>query len=320
MSLSSSETVESVALTITTFKRLDGITALLRSVGELVDLAPGWNLDHIVVVDNDPAGSAEETIRTEFPHVHYVCEPDPGIAAARNRAISEALALGAAWVTFVDDDQTVTPTWLFELTAEATRSGAEAIVGAVRFAHPPNTPDWFIGLGVFGDRLVDEEDMGGYFSTNNLLLRVSPYPVEPPLFDLRFGLTGGSDHHLGARMRASGRKISYAPKAFADETVLPERVNGKAAVKRILRYGNVLTRVDLAVAEEFNAPTLPIRARAVAEGVARFAFGGVRGILRSKDGVQGVTSGLRTSCIGLGQIYAAGGGTVEEYRRQAKKQ
>ena len=40
MSLSSSETVESVALTITTFKRLDGITALLRSVGELVDLSP----------------------------------------------------------------------------------------------------------------------------------------------------------------------------------------------------------------------------------------------------------------------------------------
>ena len=160
--------------------------------------------------------------------------------------------------------------------------------------------------------------MAGYFSTNNLLLRVDPAPVEFPLFDLRFGLTGGSDHHLGARMRSSGRAIAYAPQAFADETVLIERVNGPAAVKRILRYGNVLTRVDVAVADEFGQPTLPVRARAVAEGTARFAFGGVRAILRARQGVQGVTSGLRTSFIGLGQIYAAGGGTVEEYRRQPR--
>lgn len=318
MSASPSSAAASVAITITTFKRPEGIISLLTSVSELVEPTDGFSVDHIVVVDNDPEASAREVVTSQFPDVHYVCEPNPGIAAARNRAVTEASHLGATWVAFVDDDQTVTPDWIKELTAEAARSSADAVVGAVRFHNPPGTPEWFIGLGVFGDRLVDDEDMGGYFSTNNLLLRIDPSPVVAPLFDLRFGLTGGSDHHLGARMRAAGRTISYAPKAFADEMVLPERINGRAGVKRILRYGNVLTRVDLAIAEENKKPELPIRIRAGASGVARFGFGGLKAIVGVRHGIQGVTRGLRTSCIGLGQIYASGGGTVEEYQRPTK--
>lgn len=305
-----------VVIAITTFKRNDGLAALLGSIQDLSPLGGGWDFTGVVVVDNDPAGSAQEMVESAFPNVNYFCEPEPGIAAARNRSVAEAKALGATWVAFVDDDQTVTTSWLAELANVAQSSQVDAVVGAVRFHRPPQTPEWFIGLGAFDDQLVDQADMGGYFSTNNLLLRVDPWPVSPPLFDMRFGLTGGSDHHLGARIRAMGGTIGYAPDALAEETVLASRVNKKAAVKRILRYGNVLTRVELAVGEETGAQQSVIRVREGAAGIARVGYGMLKAAVQLPQGTQGVARGLRTSFIGIGQLYAAGGGVVEEYRRK----
>ena len=311
--------VGAVMVATTTFKRTAGLAQLLDSFAALEEPGEGWRFDGLLVVDNDPAASAQEMVEQHYSHVNYFCESQPGIAAARNRAIAEAQALGADWIAFVDDDQTVTTSWLRELTSRAAAESASAVIGAVRFHNPPNTPDWFVGLGVFADQPVDQPDMKGYFSTNNLLLRIEPDPVEPPLFDERFGLTGGSDHHLGARMIAAGAHIAYAPQALAEENVLPERVNGTSAVKRILRYGNVLTRVDLAVAEETGRSQTRIRAHAALEGVAKVGVGVLRGLTRASGGAEGVMSGLRTSLIGIGQLYAAAGGVVTEYKRSSSK-
>jgi GT2 family glycosyltransferase len=302
-----------IAIAVATFRRPGGLRQLLRSFEELGPPSPGWSVVDTIVVDNDPERSAT-TVATAAGAT-YVCEAEPGIAAARNRAVTHARDVGAGWIAFVDDDQTVTPEWLLELTAMAEESDADAVIGAVRYHHPASSPAWFRGMKVFEDQLVDGPEFVQYFTTNNLLLRIDPWPVEPPLFDLRFGLTGGSDHHLGARLRRSGRKVVFAPEAFADENVLPSRIGLRQGVRRLLRNGNVMVRTERAIALEHDESETAVRLRGMAAGVARIGVGGVRAVRWSGSGSRGIASGLKTSVIGVGQIVAAVGGTVGEYDR-----
>ncbi len=306
-----------MAVAVVTYRRPHGLQRLLDSLALLDACAAPWTQIEPIVVDNDPDESAKDVVALAPTPTRYVVEPEPGISAARNRAIAEAIDAGAGWIAFIDDDETVTSNWLNELLAVAEGESADAVIGAVRYHHPEGTPGWFVGLGVFADQLVTDED-GFYFTTNNTLLRIDPSPIEPPLFDPRFGLTGGSDHHLGARLRQAGRTVAYAPASFADEIVLPERVGLRSAMQRLLRNGNVMVRVDLATAEYDGTPEAKVRARAGLEGLARIGLGVVRAARQSPDGAEGVARGLRTSVVGAGQILASVGATVEEYRRESE--
>jgi GT2 family glycosyltransferase len=77
----------------------------------------------VVVVDNNPATDATaELVKARFADsVRYVREPRPGLAAAHNRGLAEALG---EVVAFTDDDVVVDPGWL------------DALVGA--FAEVPD--------------------------------------------------------------------------------------------------------------------------------------------------------------------------------------
>ena len=305
-----------VAIGIASFKRPYSLAALLKSLTDLVPVSADWEFVGIVVVDNDRDRSAEAAATSaDLANLVYVCEPKPGITAARNRAVAEALNLGATSIAFIDDDQTVTPDWLRELTSAESMQPSSAIIGAVRYRHPPQTPQWFRGLQIFEDQLVDGSEDDNYFTTNNLLLQIQPWPVAPPLFDERFGTSGGEDHHLGARLERAGQVISFAPRALAYESVLPERVDARTAVRRLLRNGNVLARTDRAIAEENGESILAVQSKSLLMGTARIPLGLGRAIFRSTGGVRGMMSGVRTSVIGVGQIWGVVGNTVEEYHQ-----
>src|SRR4051794_3771547 len=108
--------VRTVLVAIATYRRPGELARLLTSLkgtGELDALV------HVLVVDNDAAGSARSVVVQSPTTATYVVEPQPGIAAARNRALDEAEGYDA--IIFVDDDEWVDESWLAELLAYADR-------------------------------------------------------------------------------------------------------------------------------------------------------------------------------------------------------
>ena len=142
-----------LVVAVLTYKRPDDLPDVLpQLVAQLgtVDLET-W----LLVVDNDAAGSARETVeRLGLPSTRYVCEPTPGIAAARNRALDEAE--GARLLVFIDDDERPADGWLSALVECHRQERCAAVAGAVvpdververpvdrrgRLLRPATTPD-----------------------------------------------------------------------------------------------------------------------------------------------------------------------------------
>ena len=91
-----------VTVAICTWNRaalLDQTLARLRETR--VPAGASWE---VVVVDNDPAGSAAPVLarHAQLPGLRSFAEPERNIARARNRAVREA---SGRWLAFVDDDE-----------------------------------------------------------------------------------------------------------------------------------------------------------------------------------------------------------------------
>ena len=65
----------------------------------------------VIVIDNDPGGSAREIVAGYMDAapfvVRYLHEPRRGIAFARNAALDAAQESGAKWIAFIDDDDEI---------------------------------------------------------------------------------------------------------------------------------------------------------------------------------------------------------------------
>src|ERR1700719_5362047 len=105
---------------------------------------------HILVVDNDAAGSGFETFRTVTEDglvpSRYVCEPGHGIANARNRALVESAAMD--YIAFIDDDEVASPEWLHHLYLTLQRYHADIVTGPVT-PEFVDAPSWIVRGGFF---------------------------------------------------------------------------------------------------------------------------------------------------------------------------
>src|SRR5689334_13154573 len=100
-----------VTIAVLTYRRPDDLAAILPMLVEQALRAP--IPARVLVIDNDPGGGARahlETLIAGGQPIRYVHEPEPGIAAARNRAIDETL--DADLLVFIDDDERPVDGWL----------------------------------------------------------------------------------------------------------------------------------------------------------------------------------------------------------------
>ncbi|MEZ5937715.1 MAG: glycosyltransferase family 2 protein [Hyphomonadaceae bacterium] len=227
-----------VSIVIPTFRRPERAVEAVRSALAQVG-APDFE---IVVVDNDPAGSALPRLEAlalaedRIP-IRVLHAPDPGVAHARNRALA---AVRGDWIAFLDDDETATPGWLAELLRVQDMTGADVVFGPV-LTRLPFTPSahgefyeaFFARAPDHAEGLIDET-----YGCGNSLIRRSALPDggEAP-FSIAHNETGGEDDVLFQRMRLSGKRFAWASAALALETPEPSRVNLGYTLRRAFAYG-----------------------------------------------------------------------------------
>jgi hypothetical protein len=305
--------MRTVLVGVLTYRRPGELAEMLPVVLAQVDALPAGVRGEVLVVDNDPAGSARAVATSAgHPALRYVVEPTPGIAAGRNRVLTESA--GRDTVVFVDDDEVPGEGWLAHLLDTQQRTGADVVAGTVVSDLGPDPGAW-LRAGAFARRRLPTGTLLDVAATNNLLVQADVLRRTGVRFDPAFGLTGGEDTMFTRQLRAAGARMVWCAEAVVTDRVPPGRRSARWVLQRAYSAGNTVTRVDLALAGSARARRTA-RVRGTGAGVLRVAGGAVRwlaGLLtRSLDRR---VQGARTTARGLGMAAGALGSSYQEYRR-----
>ena len=304
-----------VVVGVATFRRPAALARLLPELVAQVEAYAGRG--SVVVVDNDPQSGARDQLAAWAERgVRYVHEPRPGIAAARNRALSSAGT--AALLLFVDDDGLPTPGWLDRMVAAWQRWRPAAVSGPAVPRFEQGEPDaWLAGSGVFVRTVRPTGAKVGGASTANLLLDLGWLRDHDLAFDEAFGLTGGSDTMLTHALVAAGGEIRWCDEAEVLDFHSVDRLSRAWVRRRSYRTGNDWSRVALALSRPGPRRAVE-RLELVARGVVRGATGvvnAVRGVASSDVGRQAL--GTCQVATALGVVGGALGVVSVEYGRPA---
>lgn len=251
-----------VSVCICTYRRNDLLEKLLRKL-PLQDTAGHFDFS-IVVVDNDAAASARETVarvQREFDmEVVYDVEPDKCIAAARNRAVR--LARGN-YIAFIDDDEFPPQSWLLTLYRAIQLFDADGALGPVYpfFANVP--PPWLLKSG-FCERPVHRTGTWLHWEqtrTGNVLLKRTVYDEHGLWFDVKYR-TSGSDKEYFREAMALGYRFVAVKEAPVYETVPPARQTRQYYLTRAIVQANNERKFRAPYLKGLSKITAPLRVAA----------------------------------------------------------
>ena len=210
-----------VSIGILTYRRADGLRACLASVQRCLGTAlpAPWAGDEILVVDNDPAGSARDVIvgiseATSPLPVRYVHEPTPGIAAARTRALSETKS---QVMVFIDDDEVAEDGWPHGLLTLMSETGAALVGGPVLSEFVDSPPAWIIDGGFFDRKDPPHGSSQDWLRSGNLAIDVQQVKAAGITFDQRF--KQGEDSAFSRRAKAGGLDLRWSAHGAITEFV-----------------------------------------------------------------------------------------------------
>lgn len=230
-----------LSVCIATYRRAALLDALLGDLAAQTH-AP----QQVVVVDNDPLGSAADVVaawQRRWPEVAWVyqIQPQKNISLTRNCAV--ALADGA-WLAFIDDDERAPRRWLEALEAARDQYQADGILAPVVPELPPHAPAW-----VRRGKLYDDPHMASgtivphnVMRIGNALLAAAWLKRIDPVFDPAFGLTGGEDGDMLMRLVNGGARIVWSEEAAVTEPVADARMQVDWILKRAMRGGQDFAR------------------------------------------------------------------------------
>ncbi len=299
-----------ISVCIATHRRPERLGALL---GDL--RTQRYLPQEVVVVDNDSAGSAGPVVDraraagTPYP-IRYAIEAQKNVSLTRNRTV--ALAQGA-WLAFIDDDERAPPGWLERLAETADRLGADGVLGPVEPVLPVAVPDW-LRRGRFYDwaRMTT----GTLVPINrlrfgNVLLSAALLRTQQPVFDPAYGLTGGEDGDLLARLVQGGARIVWCDEAVVSEPIEPSRLSLRWLLLRSLRGGQDFARHVLA--GRHGPPTAVRRTVLVLRSFAQLLIAGALALLCLPLGRHVAARWLTRASANLGKLSALLGFHYREY-------
>lgn len=313
----SAGTFTSVLVAVLTYRRPGSLAELL---GVLLGQAASTQAD-VLVVDNDPDAGARAVVDQLADHagagvsLTYVHEPCPGIAAARNRALVEASEYDL--LVFLDDDERPVDRWLALLLATYVEHGCAAVVGPVvsTFEHPPSR--WVRAGRFFERRRLRTGTEVAVAATNNLLLDLREIRRLHLTFDVRFGISGGSDTLFTRELHQRGGVLVWCDEALVMDVVPAARLRARWVLLRAFRSGNAWTRTSVALADTSAQRALARLQLSITGGIR--VLGGLAQValgVASAD-VGHRARGCRTLARGAGMLAAVFGYIYSEYRRPA---
>lgn len=306
-----------VSIVVLTYKRVADLTELLPLLAEQIEQAGHPDVE-VVVVDNDPEGTACEVVTDPpRPGVRYVHEPAPGIAHARNRALDETSK--AHLLIFIDDDERPLATWLSSMLGTYEANGSVGVVGPVLPDYEVDPDPWIVAGGFFVRKQFRSGTEMPAAGTGNLLLDLRQVrALGAPRFDERFGITGGSDTLFTRTLVRAGGKLVWCEPAGVLDKVPAQRLTRRWVLSRAYRSGNTWSRTTLELVPP-GATRVVARVRMSGKGVVRVGAGAVRvaygTAIRSP---RHQARGSRTVARGMGMVGGAWGLAYQEYRRKAK--
>lgn len=300
-----------IAVCIITYRRPRGLRAALESLARQDLAAAGVDL-RVVVVDNDPEGSAAaivDAMRPEMPWpLVYAVESRRGIPFARNRCVALARP-DAEWIAFIDDDEVTAPGWLAELVRVQREHDADIVTGPVVARFDGEVPGWARRGGFFDRHRFATGTLRDRAFTNNVLFRAQVFDDVKPNFDERMVMTGGSDAHFSRRASRGGFTIIYANEAEVFETFPVSRMTARWVFQRAYRIGTTNAFIE----RDMNGTFVAVR-RVVPRALLRLLGGTCLALVGWVAGAHQAVRGLREVCNGAGLVVGLLGGRYDEYR------
>jgi hypothetical protein len=291
-----------VAVLIPTLRRPDSLARAVRSL--FAQTGVQERLREIVVVDNDPqgsAGGAVQAMKAAAPcRLVYVHEPRPGVATARNAGLA---ASEAPLIAFLDDDETASPGWLAALIEAQARFDADVVFGPIQGVLPEGTSAHHAYLERFFSRTGPDESgplARPYGCGGSLMRRASALP-DPAPFDPACDETGGEDDVLFTRLLARGGRLAWSAEALAFEHAPAERARLVYALRRAFAYGQSPSQICA------RARDWPGVAKWMAVGAAQAAGWGTLALSAWAIGRPQRAEPLDRAVRGLGKLFWAPG-------------
>tara|TARA_R110002110_G_scaffold205066_1_gene416653 strand:+ start:45749 stop:46711 length:963 start_codon:yes stop_codon:yes gene_type:complete len=238
-----------VAICVCTHSRPDSLSRLLQVLQNI--RLDGYHADDIelLVIDNRPSEQTRTICNNAAPllpiRLHYTPEPEPGITHARNRAVTTALARGADFVAFIDDDDEPQTDWLIQLLDRQRETRADLVFGT--WVLDTDMPDWARDSGIFrSPTKTKQEKKGGRYglpdcaSTCNMLAgrRILEHVgATGPVFCHAFRYSGGEDKDFFIRAHALGATLASADSSIIHRNHEPERYTARGLLKRGFKNG-----------------------------------------------------------------------------------
>lgn len=190
----------------------------------------------VVVVDNDPEGSALAPLRAlADPRLVVTHEPRAGVANARNAGLR--VARGEI-IAFLDDDEIAPPEWLAALIRVQAAHEADVVFGPVRTQlletprdHRAYFEAFFAREPGHAEGLIDR-----FYGCGCSLVHRAALPSTEPFSAARNEI-GGEDDLLFQTMAAAGARFAWAPQAWVWEMPEVSRVTLAYTLRRAFAYG-----------------------------------------------------------------------------------
>lgn len=231
--------ITKIIIACCTYKRAKKLERLLNNLCELN--YPNDIETEILIVDNDFEQSAKDVVekfRNKL-NINYVVEEEKGLSNVRNKALMEAIQLGASHIAFIDDDEIADINWLINHIKFYNKFEEIYISSGYTYKKfEYNYPNYILKNRIF--KTPHAKKLGEHretCATGNVFFPLNIVNENKIYFSNEFNKSGSEDTDFFSRINKSGFKIGWNCNAINYEIIGKERATINWILKRAFHIG-----------------------------------------------------------------------------------